>query len=124
MDYREFEDLEQEIFLDKHYKYESVRLLIPNLHKTDYQPLREKTKKGIKAGINDFLTSQEDTSTLYLSDLAQFCFDNSTESRIKEELISTGLNQDNLDIYTKDVCESFRGFVYNESKNRFDKLFK
>ena len=123
MDYKSFEDSEQERFLEDYYGYTETRLYMSNLSKEDYPLVRAETKKGIQAGIEDFLRTQEECETLYLSDLSGFGFDYSTEARIQQNLTSIELELENIDEYAHDVCVAYKGFVYNESRDRFEKQF-
>ena len=118
MNYEEFEDSEQEIFLDIYYDYKNAKLILTSLQEENYPFVRERTKKGIKKGIEDFLR-ENSSPNLYSSDLSEFCFDNSVEQRVAEEVQALHLNLYNIQLYAQDVCQTYRMFVYNESRDRF-----
>lgn len=118
MDYEQFENLEQEVFLDSFYPYDAVRLILNPLEQEDYPVVRKLTKNGLKDGIEDFL-KKEGSSYLYRSDLSRFCFDDSVAQRILERFRPLHFSFDDADIYANDVCRTYRIFIYNESRDRF-----
>lgn len=120
MDIKSFEDTEQERFLNKYYGFEEVKAVIRIITREQYPVLREKTKKGLEDGVEDFLKKGENKSKiLYLADIRKFAFDNSTENRINKAL--EGFELYNIKDYAKDVCEGYRMFVYQDSINVFEK---
>ena len=122
MDYKKFEDSEQEIFMNKFYNYEDTKLILTSIQQIDYPIIRENTKKGIKKGIEDFLEKEGISSTLYRSNLSDFCFDNSVSHRVIEKMKSLNLDLDDIQKYAKDVFQTYSMFVYNESRDRFINL--
>ena len=122
MNYKAFEESELENFMDKFYDYENTKLLLSPLNNKTYLIVREKTKKGIEEGIEQFLESQPDLPTLYMSDLTKFCFDESIKTKIIENLNLLPFNPEDKDVYAEDVCQTYRMFVYNESLDKFIKL--
>lgn len=122
MDYKKFEDSEQEIFMNKFYNYEDTKLILTSIQQIDYPIIRENTKKGIKKGIEDFLEKDGISSTLYKSNLSDFCFDNSVSHRVIEKMKSLNLDLDDIQKYAKDVFQTYSMFVYNESRDRFINL--
>ena len=126
MNYEEFEENELELFLTEYYNYEETKKILPSLQKKDYQTVREKTKKGIKKGIQAFLEKEKVSCHLYESDLGKFCFDNSTAHMTAIEVLSLDIGLDLLDdlkAYANDVCLTYRMYVYNDSRDRFLSVF-
>jgi hypothetical protein len=117
MDYKEFEEQEQELFIDKFYPYEHSSLILTNLKQEDYNDVREKTLEGIRSGIEKYLVQNGNEASVYLSDLGKFVFDSSVKDCIEEKLEATGL--ENISLYAEEVCDTYRMFIYNESSEKF-----
>ncbi|MCH8003955.1 MAG: hypothetical protein IH934_04975 [Nanoarchaeota archaeon] len=118
MDYKQFEDLEQDRFLNQHYGYDNMRQILTNLQPIDHPIVKDETKRGIKEGVEDFLKSNGNPDSLYLSDLSAFCFDDSTYKRVAQQLNDLHPNLNCVEAFAEDVCETYRMFVYNESYSR------
>ncbi|MBU0459213.1 MAG: hypothetical protein KJ771_00225 [Nanoarchaeota archaeon] len=124
MDYAEFEESEQEKFLDEFYDYRNTELILTGLTREDYPAVRTFTKKGIKLGVEFFLACQpNNTKSLYLSDLIKFASDDSVQSNVASQIKSLNLDVENVDDYVLDVSQTYETFVFNESSERFRKLF-
>lgn len=124
MSYKDFEDQEQERFLDEHCSYLDSRLILTNLQEGDFPEVRKRTKKGIKMGVEDFLKTQGNPETLYISDLTKFCFDTSTQERVQEQLRDAELSLEGIPDFAKHVQGLYGTFVYNDSLTRFKEEFK
>ena len=116
--YKEFEDIEQEIFLNKYYNYEDTEKVLFQLSYQTYNLVRENTKEGIKEGVDEFL-HKNNAPSLYKSNLNQFSTDESIEKRVKEKIDSIDVHLNFKDDYAKEVSETYRLFIYNESLDRF-----
>lgn len=129
----EFEDRERDRFLDVLYPQwndaVSLRAYIQRaffheLNDYDYQLLRQETKQGLKDGVRDFLQRHDPSpKSLYEADLYQFGLDDATESAVKSRLQRTRFAREgSLDDYCREMCQGYRGFVYNDSYNKLDEM--
>ena len=116
MNDEEFRDKEIDRFLREQYGLEATRLLMPDVDAVNYPGIIDKTKEGIVDGVEKFLSGQP-TDNLYKADLHAFSFEDSTQHGIEERL--KDVNLPGKHAYAKDVCETYRGHILNESKSRY-----
>lgn len=121
MGYKEFEEQELDRFFKDFYTYDNAVLMLDDLTEEQFPDLVDKTRKSIRAGIEDFLETQEQKDTLYHADLHAFVCRNPVKTRIEQELENSGFG--NVNVYADDVSQSYSMFVYNESAERFMEVF-
>ena len=124
-----FEEEEQMIFLDTFYPIAGIQDTFFEADPSSYQMLRQKTKEGLRQGVQNFLSRQNpQPASIYLVNkdvLYEFCFDDFTELAIRERLKDTCFGtQRYLDDYCKDVCGGYRLYVLNQSGNRYRERFE
>jgi len=125
----EFETLERKLFLKKYYDYSQTQEVLGKLTKPQYNIIISETESGIKEGIDRFLKKQPvcekySANNLYLSNLAEFEWDNSIQEAIHQKLrLVTDISKRCKKEFSEDVCQTYRAFVYNESYKRFQKQF-
>lgn len=98
--------------MNKFFSYESTKLLLVNLEQDDYQTVHDKTKIGIKKGIEDYFVKQKEPKEI---DIRDFYYDNSTEIRIKEEITQFNPKLDSIKVYAEDVCRTYASNIYRNS---------
>ena len=119
--YQDFEDEERDRFLDGFLTYEQACLQLDDVNLDSMPKIREKTKTGLELGVQDFMATQGDCDSLYLSDMHEFYYDTSTEKMVKEQLEPLSLGDTNA--YAQNVCEMYAMFVYQDSMERFKERF-
>jgi len=123
MEVNEFESRELDLFLDKYCAYSDIRYFLLNLFPEEHPQLIECTKLGIKNGIADFLAANKNPKSIYLSNLADFCFDDSTEKWITKILEKEMPDLSGIVPFSTSLSSTYKTFVYNESFSRFKEEF-
>ncbi|MFH1053150.1 MAG: hypothetical protein V1740_01920 [Candidatus Woesearchaeota archaeon] len=119
MDYETFERQEIKRFMDAFYDSTQVELLL-SVQPEQIPLIRSVTSERIKQG-NDEFTQLQGTETLYLSDLTEFYFDNSTREQILAGMRAIPI--DGAEIYSSDVAGAYNNFVYQDSLDKFRQQF-
>jgi len=125
-----FEEKEQEIFLNTFYPITEIKdTFFEEVDTSSYQILRQKTKEGLRQGLQNFLGRQnQQSASIYLVDqevLYEFCSDDSTELAIREQLKDTSFGPHRyLDDYCRDICGGYRLYVLNDSGDRYRERFE
>jgi hypothetical protein len=122
MDYKEFEDREQEQFLTEWATYKNTKMLIPNLTLNTHPLVRSSTKTGIKQGIEDFM-KPHDAPTVYLVDFSGNDFDVAVEAALLEQLQKEHPSLKNLEEYSSDTSGAYSNFMYQTSLDKFREIF-
>jgi len=122
--FKDFENSEIARFLNKYYSYKEARLVFEGLTEENYPTIKDATKKGIRVGVDNFLKGSSEDG-LYLSNLRKFDTDNSVKTGIEKTIEETGceFKKEAINCYAMDVSQTYFMFVYNESKDIFDKRF-
>lgn len=124
MDYKEFENKEQERFLNRFYNFRDVKPLIPNITLDIHPSVKAQTKKGIQQGIDRYMNEKSSVQTFYLTDMAEFYYNRSIAEEIAKNLQHTHKDLLNIEIYSKDVNEAYITFIYQDSIDKFNEKFK
>ena len=124
MNFKQFENAEQERFLDTYFNYKKTKSIIYNLDKQNYSKVRDSTKTGIQEGVEEFLCTQSNSKTLYLTDLTEFCTDNTISMRIKDNIMQLNPNLANISAYGEEVSQYYKLFIYNSSFDRFSEIYQ
>ena len=113
------------LFTDLQCSFSLTRRLMPDLRLKQYAQVKEKTKKGLILGIDDFL-EQTGNRHIYTSDLSQFCLNNPAERYIEEQVNSLNydLNKNNIRKYANVNNSLFGIFMYNFGVERLLNRFE
>jgi hypothetical protein len=117
--YAEFEIEELDRFFREKYPYDAASLMFDDLRPEQYPNLVGRTKKGIRSAIDCYLQKKGVEDTIYHTDLYDLVCENPFKAGIQEEL----RDLDDIDDYADDVSQRYSMFLYNQSAERFCKVF-
>lgn len=120
--YKAFEKREIKTFI-KHYSYRGIKEILTNLSTKQVNKVKELTKNGIEEGVEDYLKANNQAS-VYTSDLADFFYDDTIETKINEKITNFNSALENIEMYSNKIRRDYATFIYNESFDRFNEQNK
>ena len=124
-EFRRFEDSEIDRFLRTYWDYENTKLLLTNLERMSYEPVKSATNAGIRKGLDEYMNGKG--LSIYLLDvheLSKFYYEFVTIcNNIIETINKLSINLDGVPEFSDFVSHNFSAFIYQDSRNKFNSKF-